>query len=309
MPRRHVYGPVLSRRFGLSLGIDLLPGKVCSYDCGYCQIGPTTELTMARQPFAPPAEILAEVADALAQGPLPDVITLAGRGEPTLYRELEELLAGLRRLSSLPIALITNGSLLGDPEVARQIRTVDLLVPSLDAGDEETFRRVNRPHPGLSFDQMVAGLRGIVASHPGEIRLEVMLCAGLNDDDVSLAHLARLLDGLPVARIEINTPVRPVAARGIQPCSPARLEEARRRFGDRAVVLGSYTGRAATAAAPRELESDLRELLGRHPCRATELGQALGVTDATLQPLLAELQQRGELVAEPRGEAIYYRIP
>jgi wyosine [tRNA(Phe)-imidazoG37] synthetase (radical SAM superfamily) len=132
------YGPVPSRRFGLSLGVDLVPHKTCPYDCVYCQLGPTTCLTTERRDFYPVDDVLRDVEDALADGPRPDVITLAGSGEPTLYRSLPQLFAGIRDLSDVPILLITNGALLFDEDVAGAARGADILAPSLDAGDART---------------------------------------------------------------------------------------------------------------------------------------------------------------------------
>ncbi|MBM4321472.1 MAG: radical SAM protein, partial [Deltaproteobacteria bacterium] len=211
MIKRHVYGPVPSRRLGLSLGVDLLPGKVCSYDCVYCQIGRTQELTTQRRCFFPPEEVLAEVQEALRRGPIPDVITIAGSGEPTLYRPLDQVILGLQRLApGIPVVLITNGSLLHDAAVAREVLLADVLVPSLDAGDEATFRRINRPHPAVPFGRMLEGLQTVAGRHPGLVRMEVMLCAGINDDEQSLRAIAAQLAGLKLEAIEINSPVRPV---------------------------------------------------------------------------------------------------
>jgi wyosine [tRNA(Phe)-imidazoG37] synthetase (radical SAM superfamily) len=303
---RHVYGPVASRRLGLSLGIDLLPGKLCSYDCPYCQVGPTRELTLERREFFPPEQVLREVEAALARGPAPDLLTVAGSGEPTLYASLGELLLGLHRLSDLPVALITNGSLLYDEQVLEQVLGADLLVPSLDAGDPEVFQLINGPHPALSFDRMVDGLVRAAELHPGTVRMEVMLCAGLNDSDESLRKLARLLAGMKLDMVEINSPVRPVAARQVTPCSQERLERACRLFGERARIIGGYGG-APAVRRMRELPPQvLLGLLARRPCTAEELSSALGLPEETITAALAAAVARGEIREERRGGLVYY---
>ena len=181
-----IYGPVPSRRFGLSLGIDLVPHKTCSFDCIYCQLGQADSVTVTPQRFYTLEAIIKDVEEALSEGPTPDVITLAGSGEPTLFSPLEELFDGLKSIGDIPILLITNSSLLWREDVARAIHKTDILAPSLDAGDEETYRIVNHPHRGITFDKLLSGLRAVTHSYTGEIRLEVMLIRGVNDDEKSL---------------------------------------------------------------------------------------------------------------------------
>jgi wyosine [tRNA(Phe)-imidazoG37] synthetase (radical SAM superfamily) len=190
MTKRRVYGPVPSRRFGLSLGVDLVPPKTCCYDCVYCQVGRTTELTTEPTDFYLVEEVLADVRAALDSGPLPDVITLAGSGEPTLYRPLGRLIDGLRDLGGVPVVLLTNGALLSDPRVAQAALKADILAPSLDAGDRETFSRINRPHPSIVFADMLRGLQVVCEKHPGTVRLEVVLVGGQNDSDKDVQRIA-----------------------------------------------------------------------------------------------------------------------
>ena len=170
---RQIYGPVPSRRLGTSLGVDLVPFKVCSYDCVYCQLGRTRWISCDREAFVPPARLVEEIRQALVQGPLPDVITLAGSGEPTLYEPLGELIRALKTLTGIPVALLTNGALFWKPEVRRDAALADLVLPSLDAGDEATFQAVNRPHPGLTLEETLQGLeaRGIPSPAAAPISL------------------------------------------------------------------------------------------------------------------------------------------
>ena len=148
-----VFGPVPSRRLGRSLGVDVVPFKTCTYDCIYCQLGRTTCKTVERKAWVPLEDVLDEVKEKLSTRP--DYITLSGSGEPTLFSPLGDLIVGIKSMTGIPVALLTNGSLLWQADVREAIRDVDLLIPSLDAGDEAMFRRVNRPHGGLSFEQML----------------------------------------------------------------------------------------------------------------------------------------------------------
>ncbi len=207
----HIYGPVPSRRLGRSLGIDLVPYKACSYDCVYCQLGRTTCHTSRRRSYVDPAEVLTELKGRLSRGPAPDYISLAGSGEPTLCRGLEELISGIKALTRIPVAVITNGSLLSRLPVAEALLSADLVVPSLDAGDEKTFRLINRPCRGIGFGEMARGLVEFGQSFRGRLDLEVFLVAGLNDSADQVKRIARLAERIAPRRVQLNTVARPPA--------------------------------------------------------------------------------------------------
>jgi len=153
----YVFGPVPSRRLGRSLGVDVVPLKTCTYDCIYCQLGRTTRKTTERREWVPLEDVISELAEKLSAEP--DYVTLSGSGEPTLYSRIGELIQRIKRLTDIPVAVLTNGSLLWDPGVRKDLLRADLVVPSLDAADAGMFRVVNRPHEDISFDQMLRGLK------------------------------------------------------------------------------------------------------------------------------------------------------
>jgi len=171
---KYVYGPVASRRLGRSLGVDLVPFKTCTYDCVYCQLGRTTHRTIQRGEYVPVDAVLAGLKAKLALGPKPDYISLAGSGEPTLHARIGDLIAGIKLMTRIPIAVLTNGSLLWVPEVQDALMEADLVLPSLDAGDEPMFQRVNRPHPEILFEGMVDGLAAFTARFRKLVWLEVL---------------------------------------------------------------------------------------------------------------------------------------
>ena len=177
---RHVYGPVPSRRLGRSLGVDLVPFKTCSYDCIYCQLGRTTNKTTERKEYVPVDDVLEELAEKLRSEPGPDYVGLAGSGEPTLHARIGDLIAGIKRLTSVPVAVLTNGSMLWRSDVRAGIAEADLVMPSLDAGTPRRFERVNRPHRDISFEKMVDGLVTFCAVFRGKVWLEVFVLAGIN---------------------------------------------------------------------------------------------------------------------------------
>ena len=306
-----IYGPVPSRRFGLSLGVDVLPHKTCTYDCIYCQVGPTDRHTADAARFFPVDEILRDVAEALEDGPKPDVITLAGSGEPTLYSELGALVDGLHALAKIPVLLITNGSLLWRPDVAKAACKAEILAPSLDAGDPATFARVNRPVDGIRFERMVGGLREAMAAHPGQVRLEVMLVRGVNDGDESLRAIAEIVRTLRFDRLDLNTPVRPpVPERGALPCDEEVLAKAVAIFGPKAVPIGTFAKKRDTARPPRsfdDFDKDIREMLLRRPCTAEDIAASLGAAPSAVAESLARLAAAG-LAERREGETGAYYV-
>ena len=207
---RYVFGPVPSRRLGRSLGIDLIPFKTCAYDCVYCQLGRTTCRTAERREYAPVDEVLRQLDEALASGPPPDVITLAGSGEPTLHSRLGEILAGIKTRSNLPLVVLTNGSLLHLPEVRDALQSADAVTPDLDAGSEDAWRTVCRPADGLDFPRVVEGLMNFAREYRGRLEVEVFLVDGLYDLEAEVDRIAKILSGLPLV-VRLNTATRPGA--------------------------------------------------------------------------------------------------
>ena len=304
MTNKRVYGPVPSRRYGLSLGIDLLPAKACPYDCVYCQVGPTTELTCEPQTWFAPELIVRDVEQALRSGPAPGVLTLAGSGEPTLYAPLEELLGELKSRFGLPVVLLTNGALLHLPEVARAVRLADVLAPSLDAGDPECFARINRPHPGLDFETMVAAVRAAVSNHPGEVRLEIMVVPGVNDSPQALARIEERIADLNLASIDLNTPVRPAPGRRVQAVAADRLQSLCEGFGRSCRVIAAYGGPKSDRT---ELsEQMVLEVLSRRPCTLADLQASLGASAQELEQVIERLVHAGRLHSRSGGQGQYY---
>jgi wyosine [tRNA(Phe)-imidazoG37] synthetase (radical SAM superfamily) len=308
--RPHVYGPVPSRRFGLSLGVDLVPFKTCTYDCIYCQLGRTTDLTVDRRDFYPVEEILEDVRGALERGPRPDVVTLAGSGEPTLYRSLGRVIRGIRRLTDVPILLLTNGSLLHRDDVAADALEADLVAPSLDAGDEATFRVVNRPHPSLSFETMVSGLGEFCRRFRGKVRLEVMLVRSRNDRDDDLRAIASHLSAIRHDAVDVNTVVRPSRSAEAERSGEESLARARSVFGPGATVIA---GASAFAERPRRpdgapggAEQEVLALLSRRPATTRDLEAALGLHPAELVKILDRLLSTGRVATRRGGRDTFF---
>jgi len=304
MSQRRVYGPVPSRRLGLSLGVDLVPRKTCCFDCIYCQVGKTTRLTVEPEEFYPVEEVLAEVEAALGPGPRPEVITLAGSGDPALYRPLGELIDGLHGLADIPVVLLTNGALLFNPQVAQAALKADILAPSLDAGDAEIFAKVNRPHASIGFADMLRGLMDACEKHKGRVRLEVMLVAGLNDSDESIQRIAGQLGPIRADFIDINTPVRPVPGGKAAPCDSERLEVAARAFGANARIIADYP--RATGPRAADAEQRILQMLSRRPCTVEDIRAALGLHPNEVIKMLDRAMKSGKVEKSDRGGKTFY---
>lgn len=301
----HLFGPVPSRRLGLSLGVDLVAPKTCTFDCLYCEVGRTTHLTRKRLPYRV-AEIIRELADYLAAPPAPlDYVTMAGSGEPTLNAGIGEIIAAVKRLSATPVAVLTNGSLCYLPEVRTAVAAADVILPSLDAGREETFRRINRPHPALTLELVVSGLKALRREYAGLMWLEIMVLKGLNDFEEELTSLKELIREIAPDRVQLNTAVRPVADPAAQALTHEEMEAVARFLGGGAEVVA-----AAQAMSPERLaveDHDILEMLARRPMTAQQIGQALGETLDQVRRRLGRLAKAGMVHRDVHQNQDFYR--
>lgn len=289
---QYVYGPVPSRRLGYSLGIDLVPLKYCSFDCVYCQVGRTTHKTARRRDFFPVVDVLDQVREALRSGKKIDCITLSGTGEPTLYRSLGGLIRRIKKMAGLPVAVLTNGSLLYRKAVRLGLAEADIVIPTLDAADQAVLDRVNRPHPSVGFARIIRGLNVFRKEFPGRIWLEVMLIKGVNDSPAHLRRLRPLIEALSPDRVHLNTVVRPPAERRARPLSRADLERAKRILGAHAEIIADFRKQGRTSASRLRAE-DVLAVLKRRPVTLKDLALSLGRPAQEVQARLAFLLRKG----------------
>ncbi len=305
--RASVYGPVPSRRLGSSLGVDVVPLKACSYDCIYCQLGPTRTLSAERAAFFPVEQILADVRARMALWPPPDTITIAGSGEPTLYSELGRLIAGIKAITETRVALLTNGGLFDRPEVRAGARGADIVLPSLDAGDEKTFVEVNRPAPGITLAGVVEGLSAFRREFDGAIWLEVMVVAGINDSPAQIRRIASLAKRIAPDRVQLNTPVRPTFEERAAPVPAERLAELCGLFTPSAEVIAEFHPDVATADERAAESSEVLELLLRRPCTMEDVAAGLDLHPNHVVKVLSDLERRGEVHRVLREGHVYWR--
>lgn len=304
---RYIYGPVFSRRLGRSLGIDLVPFKVCTYDCIYCQLGRTSKKTLERAEYVPIAAVLSELEDKLSQDPGADSITIAGSGEPTLNSAIGTLIHGIKAMTDIPVAVLTNGSLLWMPAVQDALMQADLVLPSLDAGDEQNFRHVNRPHESLPFDRVVEGIADFTKRFPGEVWLEVFLLGGITGLVSEVAKIAALVSRIAPARTQLNTICRPPAEGFAFPVSRGDLERFKTIIPGTVEIIAERNADAgeASVAARASLE-DVLSLLERRPCTVEDISKGLRIHRLEAIKWVETLTKQGAVASERVGEKIYY---
>ena len=291
----YVFGPVPSRRLGLSLGIDTIPLKTCNWNCVYCQLGRTTPVTNERRDYLSNEEILGQVEVALARhGPGEiDWVTFVGSGEPTLHSGLGELISGVKELTDLPVAVITNGSLLYCPLVRQALVKADAVMPSLDAGTAALYRKINRPHPLATFERLVGGLIAFRFGYVGNLWIEVMLMQGLNDSEEALLDIAGKLRQIRPDEVHINLPTRPPAETWVQPAGEEAVARALTIFSDVAKVVHPAQGEYSLGSGETVVEAVL-DIITRHPMRQEELEQTLAQwAPDQIDAVLVELLESG----------------
>jgi wyosine [tRNA(Phe)-imidazoG37] synthetase (radical SAM superfamily) len=306
---RYVYGPVFSRRLGRSLGIDLVPYKTCTYDCVYCQLGRTTHKTIERKEYVRVVDVLDELERKLAAGPLPDYITLSGSGEPTLNSRIGEVIGGIKGLTHIPVAVLTNGSLLWVSDVSEALMAADLVMPSLDAGDERLFSYVNRPHGKIAFESMVAGLAEFTERFAGPVWLEVFLLAGVTGIAAEVEKIARLAERIRPARVQLNTVSRPPAETFAIAVSRDQLERFRTCFaGTAEVICEREAGETPESSAQETTDEDIMALLRRRPCTVQGICAGLGLFAGDAVERLHALRDRGAVRSVRKNAEEFYDV-
>ncbi len=305
---RYVYGPVPSRRLGRSLGVDIVPPKICTLDCVYCQIGRTTQKSTIRRDFIDIDAVVAELRDRLSEGVTADYITIGGSGEPTLNSRLGELIDRIRGLTAIPVALLTNGTLFDRADVRSESAKADVVIPSLDAGDPQAFEAVNRPAPDISIEKVVSGLGRFRDEFRGQIWLEVFLIEGMNTSPEQLARLKDLIARIRPDKVQLNSAVRPAAEEGIEPIGVQRLAAIARQIGGNCEIIGAAPAGGASRHEHRAC-ADVLSMLKRRPCSLEDICAGLGIGRNEAVKDIAQLREQGAITSERQGTVTYYFSP
>ncbi|MFX1589831.1 MAG: radical SAM protein [Promethearchaeota archaeon] len=299
---KYVYGPVPSRRLGKSLGIDPIPSKTCNYQCIYCQLGKTTNFTNIRKNYFPKKEIIAEMKKAIKLNENKfDYITFVGSGEPTLYKDLKDLILRAKDLSKKPVCVITNGSLLYQKEVQNALMCSDVILPSLDAGDEKSFIKINRPHPSINFEKLIQGFIDFKKSFEGRFWIEVMLLKGVNDTKEELLKIKEKLDLIKPDRIDINVPIRPPVEKWV------KIPD-KKIVSDLNVIFDNYTNinfpeEGAFNIYSSDFEKEVLSILERHPMRQEQIIESFSSSSFGKDKIISNLKK---LQSEKKIKKIFY---
>ena len=273
---KYIFGPVSSRRLGKSLGIDPIPLKTCNWNCIYCQLGRTAPMALERSEFCPREELLEEFSQTInsLEPAGIDWITFVGSGEPTLHSSLGWMIDRIKQMTDLPVAVITNGSLLFLPEVRDELCAADAVLPTLDAGNDWLFRRINRPAPRFSFDKQVEGLQKFRQVFSGKLWIEVMLVQGMNDGTAALEQLASILESIMPDQVHITLPLRPPAEAWVRPSSLAEQTRAKEILG-RVLPVVIPDSSQTLVARMGDLKETIVSVITRHPMKEEELALLL----------------------------------
>jgi wyosine [tRNA(Phe)-imidazoG37] synthetase (radical SAM superfamily) len=294
----------------MSLGIDLIPHKICSLNCVYCECGATTKLTHDRKEYVPVNEIYSELKDFFKHNPDPDYLTFSGAGEPTLHSHIGEVIDFLKELRpAIPVAVLTNGTLFTDPGLRKELMRADLVLPSLDAATDEAFRRINRPRRELQVSAYIDGLIDFSREFEGKIWLEIFLLPGYNDDAKNLEALKEAATKINPHRIQLNTLDRPGTVEGLHPVPMKRLKEISAFFGmEQVEIIAPPQERQEVKSYRSDLEGAILETVSRRPCTLTDLEQILGLHINEINKYLGVLEEAGKIETSVQERGTFYQI-
>ena len=304
--KKYLYGPVPSRRLGRSYGVDIVPFKACTLDCIYCQLGRTPNKTIERRDYVPVEAVLAELRGKLAEGLPADFITISGSGEPTLNSQLGELIDSIKKITDIPVAILTNGTLLHRQDVRADCARADVVVPSLDAGDEQTFQKINRPHKDISIEKLISGLQTFRNEFAGRIWLEVFFVEGLNTDARQIAKIKDAIEHIRPDKIQLNTAVRPTAEPGVKRLDAEKLRAIATQLGDKAEVAVDFSpGRCGKLLESKA--EDVLSMLKRRPCSLNDICSGLSIHRNEAIKYITHFQQQGFVRSSEKDGTTFFK--
>jgi len=290
----HIYGPVPSRRLGFSLGIDIIPFKTCSFNCIYCQLGRTHHPTIQRKEYIHSSEILTQIENTLSSGQRIDYITFSGSGEPTLNSKIGQLIREIKKITSIPVAVLTNSSLFYLKSVRQALQASDLVVPSLDAAAHDVFVKINRPYSALKIEKIIAGLKEFRQQFQGSIWLEIMLVKGINDSAAHVRKLKEATASINPDKIQLNTVIRPPAEKTAQALTLGELEKIKNMLGEKCEIIADFETKEQKPPS-ENLEEAILSLIKRRPVTLADISASLGKHRNEIIKYLNFLLKKGKI--------------
>lgn len=311
MQYRHLFGPVMSRRLGRSLGVDMVPFKTCNCNCVYCECGAATPVAHSRQSFIPPSELTDELQHFLSAQPELDYVTFAGSGEPTLNVDLGKMVRYVKEyFPRYPTALLTNGTLFHLDKVREDVMPFDLVLPSLDAASADVFHRINRPYDTLDVQTVIDGLIAFSERFNGQMWIEVFIVPGINDTTEELSRLKEVLASIRPTRVQLNSLDRPGACDWVAVPDPGALGTIADFLQPLPVEIISRHGLATAKplANPENLDGTILHQLRRRPATIEEIAVMCSTTINELQTVIEHLVKQGKCVTAQVDGRTFYRL-
>lgn len=305
--KKYLFGPVASRRLGLSLGVDIVPFKVCTLDCVYCQLGRTVEKSIERKEYVGIEPVIAELKQKINEGLNADYITISGSGEPTLNCRLGEFIDAIKKITKIPVAVLTNGTLLYLPDVRADCAKADLVIPSLDAGNQDVFEKINRPHSDISFQKLIDGLCEFRKEFSGPIWLEVFLIEGINTSDSQIAEIKSIIKRIHPDKIQLNTAERPTAETNINKVSVDKLNKIAGQLGPKCEVIADFS-KTTVGKHVQNTSKTILSVLKRRPCSIEDICAGLNIHRNEAIKYINHFQNQGVVVSEERQGVLYFKI-
>jgi len=307
---KYIFGPVPSRRLGVSLGVDLVMPKTCNLDCIYCECGKTTKFYNTRDSFVDVEALIGEIKDVL-KTITPDYITFSGSGEPTLNKDLGTIIKKVRKIYNGQIAVITNSTLLNDSDVRKALEEADLIIPSLDAISEEVFIKLNRPIEGLSSKKILDGMEIFLKETKKEVLLEIFIVEGINDHITELDKFIEFLKDKKISAIQLNTLARPGAIKNIEPASMKKLEEIKKYFEknglEKIEIIKKYSSREELPQYNEKIENLILNMLNKRKYSLEEMVELLQQSSEELFRYFNILQKEGKVKVIIEKNKIYIK--
>ncbi|RKY81275.1 radical SAM protein [candidate division KSB1 bacterium] len=306
---KYIFGPVPSRRLGISLGIDLVPPKTCQLNCIYCECGRTTNLTLDRKEYVPVIPAILELKDYLDNNPLPDYVTFSGAGEPTLNSGIGRIIETIKEdYPAIKIAVLTNGTSLYDTEVRKELLPADVVLPSLDAVSENIFKKINRPHSALEINRIIEGLSDFRNEFKNQIWLEIFIVPGLNDSEEELALIKGAVQKIKPDRIQLNTLDRPGAVHDIRAATREELLRVMRILDLDNTEIVARAPRQKIASYRKDIESAILETIARRPMTVEDIAQILGLHTNEINKYLDDLEHVDKIQHVIQQQSVFYKL-
>jgi len=305
----YLFGPVPSRRLGMSLGIDLVPHKVCTLNCIYCECGRTTKLTLERSEYVPHVVVVKELQHYLTNNPVPDYITFSGSGEPTLNSRIGDVLQFIKsNYPNIPVAVLTNGTLFYQKQVRTELLDADVVLPSLDAASDLSFRKINRPFHKLNINEYIQGLVDFRKEYSGKIWLEVLILPGYNDNPEDLQLLKEAFEKIKPDSIQLNTLDRPGTIDGLRTASKHELQQLVDFWNlDNVEIIAAAPERKKVKSYREDTETAIWETICRRPCTIDDLVKILGLHINEINKYLDVLESENKIESVRQERGLFYQ--